>query len=235
MNEQQLLWEARKPVEARLQEKMMYMERNEFKNYVKIDDIEEAFRMMRDTLPSVITDESIRNACHYIGNTLHHAATDLAKDPNHRPKRKIRSSSQATGTHDNENSSKMTTDKNAVSALQPMGPDQATNPATHGGEAVPAEVHHGQQEPSPSAVAPSALTADHPAADSGELCIAGCKHGRREAGEMVRCASYGTTNPAWAKHSLLTQIVSGGSAPTADILPDWYIRCLVLSHRCKLI
>ena len=75
--------------------------------------------MMRDTLPIIITDESKRNACHYIDNTLQHAATDLAKFPNHCPKRELLSSSQATGIHGTENSSKMTADKNAVSASRP--------------------------------------------------------------------------------------------------------------------
>ena len=34
MNEQQLLWEVRKPVKSRLKEKMMYMERNELKKTI---------------------------------------------------------------------------------------------------------------------------------------------------------------------------------------------------------
>ena len=80
-----LLWEARQPIELDLKHKLNYLEVNELKAYVKTADTKRAFDMMQKTLSSDIPDEKIKTACHYIRNTLFWYAHDLLRtDPTSR-------------------------------------------------------------------------------------------------------------------------------------------------------
>ena len=57
-------------------------------NYDKYTDVARAIVMMRELLPAHVSDADIATECHYIGNGLHHSATDHVKNPRYRPKRK---------------------------------------------------------------------------------------------------------------------------------------------------
>ena len=91
-----LLWDTRKAVEAILKERLKYLELSQLKSYVKVHDVNLAMSMMRERLPPEILDDKIASSCHYLGNSLNTAAQELVRDTNYRPKMKTRSMTYQT-------------------------------------------------------------------------------------------------------------------------------------------
>ena len=52
-------------------------------------DVEIARAMMRSAVPLEVSDEAIKNTCHYIGNVLINKAQDLASDINYLSKHNV--------------------------------------------------------------------------------------------------------------------------------------------------
>ena len=70
--------------------------------YIKFPAVETAYHQMRSKLPNDISDEKIRSACHYIGNSLHHFSQELIKEFI-KPKRSPRLASNQIGESEMEN------------------------------------------------------------------------------------------------------------------------------------
>ena len=146
-------------------------------------DVEIARAMMRSAVPLEVSDEAIKNTCHYIGNVLNNKAQDLARDINYVPKRRTRASHNSISTPvvDPAHSS---TAENATQQTRPKDPerDHTTVPSGISGS-VPATPQGTHSALTPQTDGSSATHMSH----GPNHCIYQCKHPENDQIPMVRC------------------------------------------------